>query len=154
MKMREVVQTAGVLALALGMQCAALAAEVVYFDQRGGRVQAEISGNRMILIGLNKERRTAPDGVYKSLDGKSIVVQGGIIVQGGAAAPGAMQHKMAPTSPAIKSAPTQPGELLPAVRPSAGIIGPIDSRALKSAPTQSGIKATPPAAGGMPDLKK
>ncbi len=142
MEMRKVVQTAGALALALGMHSAALAAEVVYVDQRGGRVQAEISGNRMILIGLNKERRTAPDGVYKSLDGKSIVVQGGIIVQGGAAAPGAMQHKMAPAHKSPGS-----GELLPAIVPR-------ESQAIKGASTQSGVKATPPAAAGMSDLKK
>jgi hypothetical protein len=115
MKMRNVVQAAGVLALTLGVQSTAFAASD-YLNERGRRVQAEISGNRMILIGLNKARKTAPDGLYKSLDGKSIVVQGGFIVQGGAAVPGGMQYKIAPTQP--------------------------------------GAMATPPAAGGMPDLKK
>ena len=166
MKMQTVGQIVVALALALGMQSAALAASD-FLTPKGERVQAEISGNQMILIGLNKERKRAPDGIYKSLDGKSVVVQGGIIVQGGAAAPGAMQYKMAPAhkspaagvvapidSQAIKSAPTQPGELLPAVRPSAGIISPLDSQAIKGAPTQPGTMATPPAAGGMPDLKK
>ena len=142
MKMRNVVQTAGVLAFALGVQSAVIAAAVDVFDQGGSRVQAEISGNRMILIGMNKGRKTAPDGVYKGLDGKSIVVRGGIIVPGSAAAPGA--HKSAP---AIK------GELVPAVRPSAGIIGPLDSQAHKSAPMRQGIKATPPAASGKSDMK-
>ena len=76
-------------------------------------------------------------------------MQRGIVVQGGAAAPGAMQHKMSPTAPAYKSPAAAPaaGALLPAVVPS-------ESQAIKSAPTQPGIKATPPAAAGMPDLKK
>jgi len=59
------------------------AAAVDYFSPSGEKVKAEVRGNQFILIGL-RGPQPAPDGTYRGPDGRSIIVQRGIIVQQGA----------------------------------------------------------------------
>lgn len=54
------------------------------FLPNGAKVRGQVVGNKLMLGGDTGKPTPAPDGIYKTGDGKSLVVQGGIIaMQGG-----------------------------------------------------------------------
>lgn len=72
------------------------------FLPSGAKAKGNIVGNKLMLQGANGKWAPAPDGVYKMGNGKSVVVQGGIVSNpGGPAATrgGIMMDKDKPKQP-------------------------------------------------------
>lgn len=95
-----------------------------YITPQGQRARGEVRGNRLYLQG---NANPAPDGTYRRVDGTSIIVQGGLIVQdsapagaartGGFATPGGVKAiSPAPGAPAgLGAAGPQAAPLVPGV---------------------------------------
>jgi hypothetical protein len=96
--------------IGLGYALVGAAAAVDYFMPNGQKVRAEIRGNQFILIGM-RGPQPAPDGTYRGPDGRSIIVQRGIIVQQGGAAqmPRTGEMKGLNPQPEPPSKPVSPG---------------------------------------------
>jgi hypothetical protein len=99
-----------VAAFALLVSVDSYAATMDVFLPSGQKVQGEVIGNKLMLKGGTL---LAPDGKYKCVDGKSIIVHNGIIIEGGMVNQNKQNLKPAPLDK------------------SKGIVGPQDSVELK-----------------------
>jgi hypothetical protein len=68
-----------VLAAGMGLLLASGAAMGAYefYMPSGQKVQGEMQGNRLFIL-VQGKRQVAPDGRYRTADGRFIIVQGGI----------------------------------------------------------------------------
>lgn len=69
--------------IAIGLSLSGGAHALQIWKPDGTKTQAQVAGNKLMLQDAKGKLRPAGDGVYKSSDGKSFVVKGGIIVPGG-----------------------------------------------------------------------
>lgn len=58
-------------------------ADEVYFQPNGTQVQGQVVGNKLMLHDATGMLTPARDGIYKTGNGKAVVVQGGIIATQG-----------------------------------------------------------------------
>jgi len=75
------------------------------FLPSGAKAKADIVGNKLMVQGKDGRWAPAPDGVYKGTDGKSVVVQGGIIATDVPARGGIMMDKKDQDKPKLPDRP-------------------------------------------------
>jgi len=118
--------------ISLGLSFGGASHALLIMMPNGAKVEAQVVGNKLMLLDPGGKSTPARDGIYKTDDGKALTVQGGVITTQGAArgqsdakdkgeAVGPMYNTPgSPNAPAAGTSPTAPTP----TRPPPGVINP------------------------------
>lgn len=97
-------------ALGLLLSGAGHAADVDYFLPNGTKAQGQVVGKQLLLRGADGKLAPGPDGGYRTVDGKTIVIQGGrgVIAMNREQGGGAVNPQPLPAMPLILPPRPQP----------------------------------------------